>query len=101
MSLVNITYKLHCWGVVSHTFNPALGRQRQEELSSRACLAHRLSSRTARDTEKKPVSKYLEKKKRNTHTHFHLESHQNKLIKHSEWKSVTTDWLFGNIRGPY
>ena len=53
------------WAVVAHAFNPALRRQRQEDLCEfEASLYYRASSRTARATQKNPFSKNQKKKKK-------------------------------------
>ena len=46
--------KSHGWVMVVHTFNPSTGRQRQENLCEfKASLVCRVSSRTARATQRK------------------------------------------------
>jgi hypothetical protein len=50
--------------MVVHTSNQALGRQRQVDLCElKASLVYRVSSRTARATQKNPVSKKTKNKK--------------------------------------
>ena len=45
-------------GMVGHAFNPSIGRQRQADLCEfEASLVYRASSRTARATQRNPVSK--------------------------------------------
>jgi hypothetical protein len=46
-------------GVVAHTFNPSRGRRISE---FKASLVYRVSSRTARATQRNPVSKTKNKK---------------------------------------
>ena len=44
---------------------PALGRQRQTDFEFETSLVYRVSSRTARDIQRNPVSKKQKKKKKN------------------------------------
>jgi hypothetical protein len=44
--------------VAAHTFNPCIGRQRQADICEfEASLVYRASSRTAKATQRNPVSK--------------------------------------------
>jgi hypothetical protein len=56
-------------GVVAHTFNPStLKAEAGGFLSSRASLVYRVSSRTARATQRNPVLKKTKKKKKERKT---------------------------------
>jgi hypothetical protein len=55
--------------VVAHAFNPALGRQRQEDLQ--ASLVFKASSRTAK-VQRNLVSKKKKKKRKQNNTRFSL-----------------------------
>jgi hypothetical protein len=58
------------WAVVAHTFSPSTWKA--EQISEfKASLVYKVSSRTARATQKNPVS--------NTHTHTHTHTHTQRL----------------------
>jgi hypothetical protein len=57
--------------VVAHAFNPSRGRQISE---FEASLVYRVSSRTARSTQRNPVSKQSNKKDTQSHTDLFLGS---------------------------
>jgi hypothetical protein len=53
------------WAVVAHTFNPStLGGRGRQISEFEASLVYRVSSRTARATQRNPVSKKQKKKKK-------------------------------------
>ena len=67
-----------CHWVVAHTFNPSTWRQRQRDLCEfEAIVFYSVRSRTARDTQKNPVSKNQKtkrKKKHVSHSNLHVTS---------------------------
>jgi len=68
MIFVGCRLRVTWQGAGLHTLNPNTGRQRQADLCEfEASLVYRVSSRTARDTQRNPVSKQTNKDQANKH----------------------------------
>jgi hypothetical protein len=53
-----------CWAVVVHDFNPSRGGRGRQISEFEDSLVYRVSSKTARATQRNPVSKKKKKKKK-------------------------------------
>jgi hypothetical protein len=74
-----IYYNYMLYIIIKFTKIPALGKQRQADLSSKGNLVYKTSSRTARATQRNPVSKNQTKPNHNTTTNKTINSYKLKI----------------------